>query len=703
MQRVYLAALLAIVILATALRVYDLGDLPPGFFCDEAALGYNAYSILHTGRDENNQILPLYVWSFAVSYKNPVFVYAAMVPIAALGLSEQSVRLTSALFGLVAVLAIARLGHLVLGRAGALAAAFLLAVSPWHLHFSRIGFELISFPALFLLAFAALVRAVRGRPRSLLTAGLLFALCLYSYAPAKLFVPTFLAGAACIYARRLWAMRRWTATAVLILVLTGLPALIFDLRHDEAAGQYFSRTTFWNPGISVAENAGRLADNYVEFFSRGFLFERGDWIARHALPGFGELLVSTAPLMLAGVLWALWPGHPEGKLLLWWLALYPVAPALMNEIPSASRGIIGAPAFSLLAAAGLAALLAAPRRLLGDWRIAAGVQAAVAVLFVGTVSVEAWRYWRAYVREYPARAAEDFQYGYREMIRFMEERRGKYDLLLLTASNVNQPQIFTAFYNARPQRLHRPQDEGYLILDPAEYARYHMEQRVLAGVRPSDLYLFEDYEILHRVTMPSGKVEFVIIDAKSRRRFITEWLVVGPFENPHGNGLNIDYVRPQAPERSYAGSIGTAYWRRIRQPFVRVNLNVHYHPALLAANHQADWLCAYTLTQVESPTACEAALELGGPSVPARAWVNGMPVSKTSLLLASEPRRWPIQLQAGLNSLLLQVCKTGGDWFFTARVTDAGGRDLTGLRIFPTPLVAETPAAPAPPLEEPHA
>jgi len=74
------AALLAIVVLAAWLRISRLGDLPAGFYCDEAGLGYNAYSLLKTGRDENGTHWPLYIWSFDTSYKNPVFVYAAMLP-----------------------------------------------------------------------------------------------------------------------------------------------------------------------------------------------------------------------------------------------------------------------------------------------------------------------------------------------------------------------------------------------------------------------------------------------------------------------------------------------------------------------------------------------------------------------------------------------------------------------------------------------
>jgi len=95
-----LGALLTVVAVAAALRIFQLGDLPAGLYCDEAALGFNAHTIAHAGVDEHGNFLPLYFWSFDLAYKNPVFVYAAAVPVRLLGLDEFSVRLTSALFGI---------------------------------------------------------------------------------------------------------------------------------------------------------------------------------------------------------------------------------------------------------------------------------------------------------------------------------------------------------------------------------------------------------------------------------------------------------------------------------------------------------------------------------------------------------------------------------------------------------------------------
>jgi hypothetical protein len=61
------------------------------------------------------------------------------------------------------------------------------------------------------------------------------------------------------------------------------------------------------------------------------------------------------------------------------------------------------------------------------------------------------------------------------------------------------------------------------------------------------------------------------------------------------------------------------------------------------------------------------------------------------------PQRWPIQLQAGSNQVLVKTCKANGDWYFTARITDSAGRDLPDVSVRPglqPPGIAAEPAAP---------
>ena len=698
-SRAFWAGLLIIATLATVLRVARLTDVPPGFFCDEAGNGYNSFLLLTTGRDENHELLPLYVWSFGVAYKNPVFIYASTLPIALFGLSEFSVRLTSALFGVLAVLGIGLLGRLAFGAAGGLIAALLLTVVPWHLHFSRIAFELIAFPAVFLFAFAALVAGVHGRPRWLLAAGPLFSLCFYTYGPAKMFVPLFALGAVLVYARRLWAVRRWAALGLLLAALAAAPVVAFDIAHRDRSGQYFSRTTTLNAAQPVAENAARVWDQYARFFSRSFLFERGDPLLRHAVPGFGELYWCMLPLLALGALWCLWPRHPEGKLFLWWLVLYPMAPALMNEAPSASRGIIGVAAFCVIAAAGAVAVLETIRRVLPWPRVALAVQVAAVAALVVALADEARRYAQAYTTSYRQIAAAEFQYGYREAIEFMEARRDQYQLLLMTANRVNQPQIFAGFYNAeRPGGPPTEREHGYLIIDPAEYGRYEMNQRILAALREDDLRLFDDYTELHRALRPGGATEFVIAEPRTRRQFMREWLLLGPFDNSANGGIERpDVTATTIAARAHDGAFGPAYWRRVLPQFVRIDFNSFYGRTAEAVGKPMEWLCAYAFTQVDAASAQSGKLEIAAGHQPVQAWVNGTPLTAKPVMVGAAAQAWPIELHPGANQVLVKVCKTTGDWSFTARLTDAEGHDLPGVTIraaLPETPVTAQPEAP---------
>src|SRR6266404_9311757 len=84
-----------IVLLAVLLRLWQLGNVPPSPDWDEAALGYNAYSIMHTGRDEYGKFLPVVLRSFD-DYKPALYAYLTIPAISVFGLDTFAVRLPSA-------------------------------------------------------------------------------------------------------------------------------------------------------------------------------------------------------------------------------------------------------------------------------------------------------------------------------------------------------------------------------------------------------------------------------------------------------------------------------------------------------------------------------------------------------------------------------------------------------------------------------
>ena len=146
--------------IAFILRFYRLGEIPNGLYQDETAIGYNAYSILQTGRDEYGNFFPLYFKSFG-DWKLPVYIYTDVFSVKFFGLSPFSVRLPSALFGFLTVIVLfIFVKRLAKNDNLALFSSFLLAINPWHIHYSRATFEtsislflLLSGGLLFLISF----------------------------------------------------------------------------------------------------------------------------------------------------------------------------------------------------------------------------------------------------------------------------------------------------------------------------------------------------------------------------------------------------------------------------------------------------------------------------------------------------------------------------------------------------------------------
>ena len=97
--------LLVIILLAAILRIYKIDQVPPSLSWDEAANGYNAYTIANYGRDEHGKYFPAYFRSFGDD-KHPIHIYLTAPFVKILGLNEFSTRLPSAVFGTLNVLLI---------------------------------------------------------------------------------------------------------------------------------------------------------------------------------------------------------------------------------------------------------------------------------------------------------------------------------------------------------------------------------------------------------------------------------------------------------------------------------------------------------------------------------------------------------------------------------------------------------------------
>ena len=133
-------SLYLILILAFLVRFIDLAHTP-ALNPDEAALGYNAYSLIQTGKDEHGISWPLHFKSFG-DYKPGGYVYLTIPFIKLLGLNPLSVRLPNLILSLLTILFLYKL-VLILYKSETLSlySSIVLAISPWHIHFSRGAWE----------------------------------------------------------------------------------------------------------------------------------------------------------------------------------------------------------------------------------------------------------------------------------------------------------------------------------------------------------------------------------------------------------------------------------------------------------------------------------------------------------------------------------------------------------------------------------
>ena len=186
-----LLAVIFLTIVAAFLRVYRLGDIPHGLHGDEAWNGIDAVRILRDGW------IGVYTPAALGNMTGAIYLTAFLIWL--FDASVFTVRLSMAIFGIAAVPATHLLLRLGFGRWVALIGASALTVSYWHLHFSRMGFQLVSLPFAAVVAAAVLLWAMRSQQQwSWLVAGAAMGLVPYTYLAFPAFYAS-VAGALAVY------------------------------------------------------------------------------------------------------------------------------------------------------------------------------------------------------------------------------------------------------------------------------------------------------------------------------------------------------------------------------------------------------------------------------------------------------------------------------------------------------------------------
>jgi hypothetical protein len=442
-------ALTILLIIGAALRVVALDRVPPGLNQDEACNGYDAYSLLQTGRDQHGNRFPIVIQAFN-DYRMALFDYSLIPVVAIAGLKAASVRMGAALWGIADLAAIALLAYLMLGIRGCAIALILAAISPWHLPLSRFGHEAMSASATISWATACFMLWHRRRSTGwLMLSALLFGLSLYTYSITKAFVPVWIVLLAVFY----WNDVRRDAIAVLaavaIVVVCAAPqAFLLWHRSAELQARFAQVSIFSKNGWTLRAVADFMF-GLASHFSFDFLFIHGQRGLEAELlhpPGFGQLLTAQAA-MVAAALCSLYDPRYRNTviLLLDWAIIAAIPAALTIPAPHMLRDVLAIAPWTILSALGVVFLLDLAVLPIGIRRMAAAALM-IAVLWQGVSFV------RFYFGPYATVAARSYQYGMEQVVRTTERLSRDREPIVVTAL-INQPYIYFLFYLRYPPAL----------------------------------------------------------------------------------------------------------------------------------------------------------------------------------------------------------------------------------------------------------
>jgi len=348
-----------IFILGLLLRFVNLSSVPPSLSHDEAAIGYNAYSIVETGKDEYGNPFPMLFRSFD-DYKLPGYIYVTAFSMSIFGINEFAVRFPSAFFGSLTVLVMYFVVKEFLktfrreeadswGKYLPLIAMFMLSISPWHINFSRAGFEANA--SFFFMAMTLYFLFLSRRSVWFLVLAAAFSIVsVYFYYTARIVLPiiliTFLAINRKIYLRNIKAL---TVSAIVgaLLIIPILPFMFSTGLSRVNQVSIFNDKSLTNPySEAILRHDGRLdsriiynrrvalfqqfSDNYLKNFAPDFYFTSG-------LISMGPLYIWEIPFFILGILVVTRLRTKYKWVFLVWFLSVPVLGGLTVQQPNALR------------------------------------------------------------------------------------------------------------------------------------------------------------------------------------------------------------------------------------------------------------------------------------------------------------------------------------------------------------------------------
>ena len=526
-RKIIWAILIGIILLSAILRLWQLGNVPPSPDWDEVALGYDAYAIIHTGRDSFGKFLPVVLRSFD-DYKPALYAYLTIPSILIFGLNTFAVRLPSALFGIISVIAVFFLIREIFEKYKyrdylSLLSSFLLAISPWSTQFSRVGFESNVGTCLNILMVLFLIKGFK-KPWMFSLSAFFASLSIYSYQSEKVFTPLLALAVVIIFYKKLFAINKKYILAAFILgIIVVAPMALYILGNRAAllrvtgTSVFSSQTELLKTNIKKLEQdklnndkIGSLLDNrrlvygktiisgYASHFDLNWLFITGD-ISRHHAPSMGLLYLFEFPFILLGIYFLIFDSSGNGfdkktKFLIFsWFLIAPIPASITTGIPHAVRTLNFLPTWQIFAALGILSTFIFVKKFKNIKWIFYFV---FGLVFILNVSY----YLNQYFVQQNYYNSQDWQYGYKQAVYEVDKIQEKYTKIVVSDNQpMDKSYMFFLFYLKYPPRDYQKIGEhssggyaahhsfGKYTFRPINWSRDSVDKNVLYVGTPSEI------------------------------------------------------------------------------------------------------------------------------------------------------------------------------------------------------------------------
>ncbi len=426
-----LAILVLIIFFGYGLRLYRLDVSPPSLNWDEVSHGYNAYSLLTTGRDQWGQILPVINFRAYGDYPTALNLYLTVPIVYALGPTDLAARLPQVILGGLAIAAMFLTGfYYKRNWFTGLAAAGLMAIEPWTLFPSRAVFQSNGAVLLLCLAMAAYFRSQR-RGKYFVISLFLLGLSMLAYHNTRVFVPLLAMGMLVINIKSKikWGWLVVVGVAVVIILVPtsrfrsgwvgilnqGATAYLEQSRNQSSQSAFVTKLIYNRPVYFITQSAL----HYLDYFTPKYLFFSGGTQYQFSLPKNGVMYLVDLPFFYLGLVVSL-----TGSPFLWlWLLASPIPAAITADRYAVIRATTMIPAVYLITASGI------------TWVVSkiGGVKSRVVIgILVVIYFLSLGRYLTNYLYKYPDEYSSSWQYGYKQVIDYVKARYDSFDQIIIT-------------------------------------------------------------------------------------------------------------------------------------------------------------------------------------------------------------------------------------------------------------------------------